>query len=273
MQRVLISGSKILDKIMMNKALEVVSAKARVPLADMQAKAERRSPCRGFLNALQAAVAAGRPAVIAEIKQASPSKGVIRADFKPRKIAESYHAYGATCLSVLTDWEYFRGTPRNFVAVRETSSLPMLRKDFLVDEYQVYESRAMGADCVLLIAAVMQDSLMKDLADCAQGLGMDVLVEVHDADELERALKLELPMIGINNRDLRNFDTELSTTTDLLPSIPPGVLVVTESGIHTREDVDQMQQAGVNCFLVGEAFMRADEPGEKLAELFLQQTL
>ena len=270
MQRIMLSGSNILDRIMMHKSLEVVAAKSRVPIADLQAQVRTAEPCRGFLNSLKANLSAGRSAVIAELKRSSPSKGVIRADFKPRWIAESYHQNGATCLSVLTDWEFFQGTPRNFTAVRESCSLPMLRKDFLVDAYQVVESRALGADCILLIAAVLQDSLMAELATQAEEMSMDVLVEVHNAEELERALKLELPMIGINNRDLRTFETELSTTIDLLSAIPQDVVVVTESGIHSREDKKLMRQHGVDCFLVGEALMRAHDPGRKLTELFFE---
>ncbi len=271
MQRIMLSGSNILDRIMMQKTLEVMGAKRRVPLADLQSQARAAGPCRGFVNSIKANLSVGNTAVIAEIKKASPSKGVIRANFKPRWIAESYHQNGATCLSVLTDWEFFRGTPRNFEAVRESCSLPMLRKDFLVDEYQVVESRVMGADCILLIAAVLQDSLMAELAAQAQELNMDVLVEVHNAEELERALRLELPIIGINNRDLRTFDTELSTTTELLSLVPQGVVVVTESGIHSREDVELMRRHGVDCFLVGEALMRAHDPGKKLSELFFSE--
>ncbi|NND80944.1 MAG: indole-3-glycerol phosphate synthase TrpC [Gammaproteobacteria bacterium] len=268
MNKIQVTGSTILDKIMMEKAIDVMKSKKREPLSELEQKARYAGECRGFYISLKANLSQERSAVIAEIKKASPSKGVIRADFKARAIAESYHAYGATCLSVLTEWEHFRGAPKYFTRIRDAISLPMLRKDFILDPYQIVESRAMGADCILLIAAALQDELMTDLAVQAQEMGMDVLVEVHNEQELERALKLELPMIGVNNRDLKTFDTSLETTRDLLPMIPDDVLVVTESGIQTREDIAMMRGLGVNCFLVGEVFMRAEEPGEKMAELF-----
>lgn len=220
------------------------------------------------MNALQTSLGAGRSAVIAEVKKASPSKGIIRPDFKPAQIAESYQKHGASCLSVLTDEEFFKGSAAYFAQAREACTIPMLRKDFMLDDYQVFEARTMGADCILLIVAALEDGLMQDLAGRSQELGMDVLVEVHNQAELERGLALNMPMIGINNRNLRNFETSLYSTIELLSNIPKDTIVVTESGIHTDEDVALMRQHNVNSFLVGEAFMRADEPGEKLAELF-----
>lgn len=268
MHQVMSTGSDVLDKIMTHKAHEVEHAKRQVSLADLKAKAGDQPDCRGFVTALHASLGSGRSAVIAEVKKASPSKGVIRENFIPSQIAESYQKYGASCLSVLTDQEFFQGSAEYFAQAREASTLPMLRKDFMLDDYQVYEARAMQADCILLIAAALEDGLMQDLAGRAQELGMDVLVEVHDAQELERGLALNMPMIGINNRDLRDFSTSLETTIDLLDSIDDEVVVVTESGIHTADDIALMRDNNVNSFLVGEAFMRADEPGQKLAELF-----
>ncbi len=266
--KVMSTGSDVLDKIMAHKAEEVAHAKHGVTLADVTARANDTAPTREFVLALQASLNGGRSAVIAEVKKASPSKGIIRPDFKPAQIAESYQKYGASCLSVLTDQEFFKGSPEYFAQVREASTLPMLRKDFMLDDYQVFEARAMGADCILLIVAALEDGLMQDLAGRAQELGMDVLIEVHNETELERGLALTMPMIGINNRNLRNFDTSLSNTTNLLPMIPQSTIVVTESGIHSAQDIELMRNHGVNTFLVGEAFMRAQEPGEKLAELF-----
>lgn len=268
MHAVMSTGSDVLDKIMAYKAEEVAHAKRQCSLADVTAQAGDQAPSRGFVAALQASLQAERSAVIAEVKKASPSKGLIRPDFHPASIAESYQKYGASCLSVLTDAEFFQGSAAYFAQVREASTLPMLRKDFMLDDYQVFEARAMQADCILLIVAALEDGLMQDLAGRALELGMDVLVEVHNAQELERGLRLDMPMIGINNRNLRNFDTSLSNTIDLLSSIPDDVVVVTESGIHTPDDVALMRDHNVNSFLVGEAFMRVDEPGEKLAELF-----
>lgn len=268
MHKVLSTGSNALDKIMQHKTEEVAFSKTQHSLANLRALADDTPPCRGFLNALQQAKAA---AVIAEVKKASPSKGVIRPDFDPIQIAESYQKHGATCLSVLTDATFFQGSAKYFEQIRQHIELPMLRKDFMLDDYQVYEARAMGADCILLIVAALEDGLMQDLHGRATELGMDVLIEVHDARELERGLLLQPNFIGINNRDLRSFETSLHTTVNLLAAIPNEVLVVTESGIHTREDVELMQSHGVNAFLVGEAFMRAQEPGEKLAELFFNE--
>lgn len=268
MHNVMSTGSDVLDKIMAHKAEEVAHAKRQVSFADVIAKANDTPDCRGFVAAMQTSLAEDRSAVIAEVKKASPSKGVIRADFKPTQIAESYQKYGASCLSVLTDAEFFQGSAEYFAQAREACTLPMLRKDFMLDEYQVYEAKAMQADCILLIVAALEDGLMQDLAGRALELGMDVLVEVHNAQELERGLRLDMPMIGINNRNLRDFSTSLNTTIDLLNSIPEGVVVVTESGIHEPEDIALMREHKVNSFLVGEAFMRADEPGQRMAKLF-----
>lgn len=268
MHAVMSTGSDVLDKIMRHKAEEVEFAKRQVSLADLKAQADDTSDCRGFAKALSNSLSSGRSAVIAEVKKASPSKGVIRPDFDPQRIAESYAEHGASCLSVLTDHEFFQGSTDYFRMARQVCSVPILRKDFMLDDYQVYEARAMGADCILLIVAALEDGLMQDLAGRALELGMDVLVEVHNSDELERGLYLDMPMIGINNRNLRDFSTSLNTTIDLLPMIPDGITVVTESGIHSHDDVEKMRRNKVNSFLVGEAFMRADNPGERLAELF-----
>jgi indole-3-glycerol phosphate synthase len=223
---------------------------------------------RDFEAALRARLAQGDAAVIAEVKKASPSKGVLRAAFDPAAIARAYAANGAACLSVLTDRQFFQGAPEHLVAARGACSLPVLRKDFVVDPYQVYEARAMGADCVLLIVAALDPARMRALEAAARALGLDVLVEVHDAAELDLALALHTPLIGINNRNLRTFETRLETTLDLLPRIPPDRLLVTESGILAKSDVARMRAAGVHAFLVGEAFMRAPDPGRALAELF-----
>jgi len=262
------TGSDVLDKIMSYKAEEVEYAKTQNSLANIKAQAGDASDCRAFVGALTIANQSNRSAVIAEIKKASPSQGVIREDFDPHKIAESYQKHGASCLSVLTDAKFFQGSADYLGQAREASTLPILRKDFLLDEYQVFEARAMGADCILLIVAALQDGLMQDLCGQALELGMDVLVEVHNAEELERGLELKLPMIGINNRNLRTFETSLSNTLELLALIPQDILLVTESGIHTSDDVELMRDNKVNSFLVGEAFMRATNPGRKLAELF-----
>ncbi len=259
----------ILQRILATKAREVEAARAALPLTELQARARARTEApRGFAAAMRRRVEARYPAVIAEVKRASPSKGLLRADFRPAEIAAAYAAHGAACLSVLTDREYFQGSPDFLRAARAACALPVLRKDFLVDAYQVFEAAAMGADCVLLIAAALDDARMAELEDCAGSLGLDVLVEVHDAAELERALRLRTPLLGINNRDLRSFETRLEVTLDLLPRIPPDRLVVTESGISTRADVARMRGQGVHAFLVGEAFMRRDDPGAALEELF-----
>ena len=268
MHAVMKTESDVLNKIMQHKSEEVTYAKSQLPLVEVKAAAVDQDICRGFVNALTSKVASKKPAVIAEVKKASPSKGIIREQFDPVQIAQSYAEHGAACLSVLTDEEFFKGHIQYMHQARNACSLPVLRKDFMLDEYQVFEARANGADCILLIVAALEDSLMQDLAGRATELGMDVLVEVHNATELQRGLQLDMPMIGINNRDLRDFTTALETTIDLLPGIPDDVLVVTESGIHTHDDVRLMQENKVNSFLVGEAFMRVPEPGEKLQELF-----
>lgn len=258
----------ILDKIVAVKREEVATAIQRKSLAAMRFDAESRVLTRDFVGALRAKIAAGQPAVIAEIKKASPSKGVLRTDFIPADIAQSYAEYGAACLSVLTDVQFFQGCIDYLKQARASCQLPVLRKDFMVDAYQIYESRAMGADAILLIAACLDDAQMKDFEQIARSLDMAVLVEVHDAAELERALKLKTPLIGVNNRNLKTFEVSLDTTLRLMQDIPADRLLVCESGIHSRDDVLRMGAAGVNAFLVGEAFMRAKEPGEALAALF-----
>ena len=261
--------SDILNKIIATKHEEIAAARAAKPLAAVEVEAAAQAAPRDFVGAIRSKIAAGQPAVIAEIKKASPSKGVIRPDFKPADIARSYAQHGAACLSVLTDRQYFQGCPEYLQQARAACALPVLRKDFIVDAYQVAEARAMGADCILLIAAALSDGQMQELEAVAHSLDMAVLVEVHDGAELQRALKLKTPLVGINNRNLRNFEVSLDTTLGLLKDVPADRLLVTESGIHTREDVCRMRDAGVNAFLVGEAFMRADEPGEALAQLFV----
>ena len=250
----------ILERIVAAKRAEVEAAKK----LSSRVKLDSAPPVRDFVGALRAK----RPAVIAEIKRASPSKGVLRKDFDPAAIARSYEQGGAACMSVLTDREFFQGAPEHLAAARAACKLPALRKDFIIDPYQVHEARALGADCVLLIVSCLQDREMRELECAANDLGLAVLVEIHDADELERALKLETPLIGINNRNLRTFETRLETTIELLPRIPKDRIVVTESGILSREDVKRIQASGVNAFLVGEAFMRAPDPGAALAALF-----
>ena len=260
--------SDILNQIVAAKREEVASALERKSLAAVRADAESRVLTRDFEAALRAKVAGGQSAVIAEIKKASPSKGVLREDFVPADIAQTYAEHGAACLSVLTDSQFFQGSVEFLKQARASCQLPVLRKDFLVDPYQVYESRAMGADAVLLIAACLDDAQMKDMEAIARGLYMSVLVEVHDAAELERALALKSPLIGVNNRNLRTFETSLETTLALVDKLPADRLLITESGIREREDVLRMRAAGVHAFLVGEAFMRADDPGAALATLF-----
>ena len=260
--------SDILDEIVAVKRQEVAAALTRKSLAVVRADAESRVLTRDFVGALRAKIAAGKPAVIAEIKKASPSKGVLREDFIPADIAQSYAECGAACLSVLTDVQFFQGEVDYLKQARASCQLPVLRKDFMVDPYQIYESRAMGADCILLIAACLDDAQMKDLVAIARSLDMAVLVEVHDGAELDRALKLKTPLIGINNRNLKTFEVTLDTTFALKALVPADRLLVTESGIQTRDDVLRMGAAGVNAFLVGEAFLRAPDPGEALAALF-----
>ena len=260
--------SDILDKIVAVKLQEVAAAKSRKSLELVRADAESRVLTRDFVGALRARIAAGKPAVIAEVKKASPSQGVIREDFIPADIAQSYAEFGAACLSVLTDVQFFQGSVDYLKQARASCQLPVLRKDFMVDAYQIYESRCMGADAVLLIAACLDDAQMKDMEAIALSLDMAVLVEVHDQAELERVLTLKTPLIGINNRNLKTFEVSLDTTLGLRSQVPADRILVTESGIHTRDDVLRMGAAGVNAFLVGEAFMRAPEPGEALAALF-----
>lgn len=260
--------SDILNKIIAVKHEEVAAAITRKPLAVMRADAESRVLTRDFVGALRAKIAAGQSAVIAEVKKASPSKGLLRADFIPADIAQSYAENGAACLSVLTDKDFFQGSVDYLKQARASCALPVLRKDFIVDAYQVYESRVMGADCILLIAACLDDSQMKALEALALSLDMSVLVEVHDRAELDRALALKTPLVGINNRNLKTFDVSLQTTLDLIDAVPAERLLVTESGVSTPEDVARLRAAGVHAFLVGEAFMRADDPGRALAGLF-----
>ena len=260
--------SDILNKIVAVKHQEIAAAKRRKSLEVVRADAESRVLTRDFVGAIRAKISAGKPAVIAEIKKASPSKGVLREDFIPADIAQSYAEFGASCLSVLTDVQFFQGSVDYLKQARASCQLPVLRKDFMVDAYQVYEARAMGADAILLIAACLDDAQMKELEAIALGLDMAVLVEVHDQPELERALKLKTPLVGINNRNLKTFEVSLDTTLAMRSQVPADRILVTESGIHTRDDVLRMGAAGISAFLVGEAFMRAPEPGEALAQLF-----
>ena len=260
--------SDILDKIVAVKREEMAAARALHSEAALREMAAVQSAPRGFAAALRAKVAAGLPAVIAEIKKASPSKGVIREHFVPAEIAASYARHGAACLSVLTDERFFQGHADYLRQARAACALPVLRKDFMIDPYQVLEARAMGADCILLIAACLSDAQMAELEACAMDLALDVLVEVHNGDELDRALRLKTPLLGINNRNLRSFEVTLDTTLSLLPRVPADRLLVTESGISGRADVQRMRAANVHAFLVGEAFMRATDPGAALAQLF-----
>jgi indole-3-glycerol phosphate synthase len=258
----------ILQTILARKAEEVAARAASLPLAEVQARAADQPPPRGFAAAIEAGIAAGGPAVIAEVKKASPSKGVIRADFDPAVIARSYAAGGAACLSVLTDVDFFQGSDANLQLAREACTLPVLRKDFTIDPYQVYEARALGADCILLIVAALDDARLAELAGLAMGLDLDVLVEVHDIDELERAIQVPAPLLGINNRSLRTFEVSLQTTLSLRHAVPADRRLVTESGIHGPDDVARMRAAGIDAFLVGEAFMREPDPGAALRRLF-----
>jgi len=262
------TAADILERILARKREELEAARAAVPFAQMQARAAAAPPARDFVGALQAKIGAGRPAVIAEIKKASPSKGLLRADFDPAAIARSYEAGGAACLSVLTDRDFFQGSHEHLAQARSACALPVLRKDFITEPYQVFESRALGADCILLIAAALARQDMQGLEAAAEALGMAVLVEVHDAAELESALALRTPLLGINNRNLRTFETRLETTLELLSRVPAGKVVVTESGILSPPDVARMRARAVHTFLVGEAFMRAPDPGVELGRLF-----
>ena len=258
----------ILERILARKGEEIRERGARVTLEELRARAVRTGPPRGFAAALRRRIAAGSPAVIAEVKKASPSKGVMRADFRPAEIARSYELAGAACLSVLTDVDFFQGADAYLQAARNACALPVLRKDFTIDVYQVYEARVLGADCILLIVAALDDEQLRGLAELARELGMDVLVEAHDAAELERALTTSASLIGINNRNLRTFETTLDTTLQLQERVPADRLLITESGIHTHADVTRMRAAGIHAFLVGEAFMRAADPGTELRRLF-----
>ena len=260
--------SDILARIMTAKAEEVIAAQVARPFELLDREARAAATPRGFAEAIRSRIARNRPAIIAEIKRASPSKGVLRAQFDPPSIAASYERAGATCLSILTDRPFFQGAPEHLVAARAACSLPVLRKEFIIDEYQIAESRALGADAVLLIVAALDDSRLAALEACATAYGMDVLVEVHDASELDRALRLATPLIGINNRNLRTFHVSLHATIELLPRVPADRIVITESGILAQRDVAQMRRHGVNAFLVGEAFMRAPDPGAALTALF-----
>lgn len=259
----------ILQRILARKAEEIAERSARLPLAELCARIEGLPPTRGFAAAIEDKLAAGLPAVIAEVKKASPSKGVIRADFDPAAIARSYASGGAACLSVLTDRDFFQGSEAYLEQARAACDLPVLRKDFVIDPYQVYEARAIGADCILLIVAALGDAALLELSLLAAELDLDVLCEVHDAQELERALALPVPLVGVNNRNLRTFETSLETSLALKPRVADDDrILVAESGIHTREDVARLRAAGIHAFLVGEAFMRADDPGQALDRLF-----
>lgn len=258
----------ILLKILKRKEEEIQSRSAVTSMESLLQEAAKASKPRGFVEAIRAKLRDHQPGVIAEIKKASPSKGVMREDFHPAEIAKSYALHGAACLSVLTDCDFFQGCERFLMDARAACDLPVIRKDFIIHPYQVAEARAIGADCILLIAAALEDGELRDLAVQAQDLGMDVLIEVHDRVELDRTLQLDLPLLGINNRNLRTFEVSLDTTLDLLEQIPEDRIVVTESGILAPADVELMRRRGVNAFLVGESFMRADDPGQKLAELF-----
>ena len=260
--------SDILNKILETKRQELVNSLQILPLLAVKAMAESLPKPRDFLGAIRAKIAAGKSAVIAEIKKASPSKGIIRENFNPAEIAKSYEAGGAACLSVLTDIEYFQGNPDYLKQARAACNLPVLRKDFMIDAYQVYEARAMGADCILLIAAAIDLAKMRELESVAHTLGMAVLVEVHNGEELDLALQLKTPLLGINNRNLRTFEVTLQTTLDLLPRIPTDKIIVTESGIFTVDDVKLMRENNVHTFLVGEAFMRQPDPGAELSKVF-----
>ena len=262
------SKADILERILTRKGQEIAERQREHSLADLYAREADRDAPRGFVASLRASLAAGRAGVIAEIKKASPSKGLIREHFDPAAIAASYEAGGASCLSVLTDHDFFMGSEADLEAARSACSLPVLRKDFVIDPWQVAESRAIGADCILLIVAALEQARMEELASAAADLAMDVLVEVHDGEELDRALALAPAMLGINNRNLRTFETTLETTLALAPKVPDDTLLVTESGIHSVEDVATMRQANIHAFLVGEAFMRQDDPGAHLCALF-----
>lgn len=259
----------ILQKILARKREEIEQRARRVPFSDLEQQIATSDRPRGFVDAIAQRIQMGKAAVIAEAKKASPSKGLIRPDFRPADIARSYAEHGATCLSVLTDVDFFQGADEYLLAARAACDLPVIRKDFIIDPYQVLEARILGADCILLIVAALDDPQLKALSELASSVSMDVLVEVHDEMEMRRALKLPVPLIGVNNRNLRTFETSLDTTLKLKEMLPTDRIIVTESGIHTPADVKLMRENGVSAFLVGEAFMRAENPGEKLEELFL----
>lgn len=262
------SQADILQKILRRKREEVAERSAEVSINALKKRIENASPVRGFINSMQRKIAAGHAAVIAEIKKASPSKGVLRKDFQPADIARSYAEHGAACLSVLTDKDFFQGSEEYLMQARAACDLPVIRKDFIIDPYQVYEARAIVADCILLIVAALDDAMLKELLALSHELNMDVLMEVHDEEEMQRALKTDARLIGVNNRNLRTFETSLDTTLNMLEMLPADRLLVTESGIHTRDDVKLMRDHDVHAFLVGEAFMKAQNPGRKLSELF-----
>ncbi len=258
----------ILKKILQRKVEEITAATARESLVDLSKRAQSALPVRGFIQAIENKIAANQAAVIAEIKKASPSKGVMRENFIAADIAQSYEKGGAACLSILTDRDFFQGSTEFLIQAREVTSLPVIRKDFMIDPYQVYEARAMNADCILLIVSALGDAMLNELLGLAHHLQMDVLMEVHDREEMQRAIESGAKLIGVNNRNLRTFDVSLQTTLDMLDMLPEDRILVTESGIHAADDVKLMRENEIHSFLVGEAFMRADEPGEKLAELF-----
>ncbi|MCW8909970.1 MAG: indole-3-glycerol phosphate synthase TrpC [Gammaproteobacteria bacterium] len=258
----------ILKKILLRKEEEIAERSAKQTIDDLRQIIVDASPVRGFIKSIENKIAKGEAGVIAEIKKASPSKGILRQDFNPAEIARSYEQHGAACLSVLTDKDFFQGSEEYLQQAREVTGIPVIRKDFIIDPYQVYEARAINADCILLIVAALDDKKLNELLDLAHQLDMDVLMEVHDQDEMERALMTGAKLIGVNNRNLRTFEVSLNNTLDMLSMVPDDRLLVTESGIHTPGDVKLMRNNNVNAFLVGEAFMRADNPGEKLAELF-----
>ena len=260
----------ILKKIISNKRSEVLNRKAFRPYSDLEVAAKKAAPAKGFYSALEERREKGETAVIAECKKASPSKGLLRTHYNPADIATSYQAGGATCLSVLTDEKYFQGKDQDLVDAKSSCSLPILRKDFIIDPYQVVESKALGADCILLIVACLDDFQLLELKSVADQFGMDTLIEVHDAKELERALRTESKLIGVNNRDLKRFITDINTTISLKTKVPTGQHIVTESGIRTFEDIERIKKHDITSFLVGETFMRADDPGKKLKELFFR---
>ncbi len=262
------SAPNILDEIVEHKRREITQRQVIASQGELEQRVKQAPEVRPFASAMMRQIDQGQPAVIAECKKASPSKGLIREDYKPKLISKSYAAGGATCLSVLTDEKFFQGKDEHLVAARAACELPVIRKDFVIDPYQVFEARALGADCILLIVACLDDTTLQEFANLATKLGMDALIEVHDRTQLERAMRLRMPLIGINNRDLRRFVTDIETTIGLLRDVPDDRLVVTESGIHTVEDVERLRSHGVNAFLVGEAFMRASDPGEMLHQLF-----